>query len=728
MALLGRLRQGRSSAGSPRIPTRLLAAVEGLETRALLAAAADLTTAAASPPPPLLTAADVNVLLSRAAAATGSNDAIIAVVDRQGNPLGVRIESGVAPEITGNVEKKVFAIDGALAEARTAAFFASDQAPLTSRTIQDISQSTMTQREIQADPNIPDPNSPLKGPGYVAPVGKKGHFPPRIMFTPQVDLFQIEHTNRDSILHTGADNNRSNLSNDILLPARFNADPKFIPPGQSISAPESYGFVSGQLVTAQGRGIGTLPGGVPIFKSTADGNFKNTSLVGGIGVFFPGKTGFATEENSNLNDAGFYDPTKPDRSVEAEYMAFVAAGGAQSAGLSTNTPAFNQAHNLPSFPANEMFNLPFGRIDLVGITLDVFGGHGLQGPKNLINYGRTLGIGNPQDGTNQPIDPQGDTLKAGVAVPSGWLVLPHDSADGTLTAADVTEIINRGVREAGRVRAAIRLPLDRTAKMIISVTDKSGNILGLFRMPDTTYFSIDVAVAKARNVAYYANAAQLQPVDQLAGVPPGVALTNRTFRYLSLPHFPEGIDTYPSGPFSILNEVGIRGSLNKPASSFQTVQGFDSFNPTTNFHDPFNIKNQNGIVFFPGSSALYKDVNGTGQKVLVGGMGVSGDGVDQDDDVTFQAAVGFTPPPNVGKADQFFLRGVRLPYQKFNRQPHEPIQPEPQPTGFITPPKPGGTVGIGARAIRRIQVYNAGAIADLKSNSRFGNHLKNQGA
>jgi hypothetical protein len=207
-----------------------------------------------------------------------------------------------------------------------------------------------------------------------------------------------------------------------------------------------------------------------------------------------------------------------------------------------------------------------------------------------------------------------------------------------------------------------------------------------------------------------------------------VALTNRTFRYLSLPHFPEGIDTYPSGPFSILNEVGIRGSLNKPASSFQTVQGFDSFNPTTNFHDPFNIKNQNGIVFFPGSSALYKDVNGTGQKVLVGGMGVSGDGVDQDDDVTFQAAVGFTPPPNVGKADQFFLRGVRLPYQKFNRQPHEPIQPEPQPTGFITPPKPGGTVGIGARAIRRIQVYNAGAIADLKSNSRFGNHLKNQGA
>ena len=193
-------------------------------------------------------------------------------------------------------------------------------------------------------------------------------------------------------------------------------------------------------------------------------------------------------------------------------------------------------------------------------------------------------------------------------------------------------------------------------------------------MPDATFFSIDVAVAKARNVAYYADPNQLQAIDQVPGLPKGVAMTNRTFRYLAEPRFPEGIDINPPGPFSILNETGVRTvGAPKPASAFQSVQGFDSFNPQSNFHDPFNVANQNGIVFFPGSAPLYKDVNGSGSPQLVGGLGVSGDGVDQDDDVTFQAAVGFEVPSNVLRADQVYVRGARLPYQKFNRQPHEPF-------------------------------------------------------
>src|SRR5207302_9422820 len=95
----------------------------------------------------------------------------------------------------------VFAIDGALAEARTGAFFGNNQAPLTSRTIQFISQSTVTQREVESDPSVLDPNSTLKGPGFVAPIGIKSHFPPDVPFTPQPDLFGIEHTNRDTTLH-----------------------------------------------------------------------------------------------------------------------------------------------------------------------------------------------------------------------------------------------------------------------------------------------------------------------------------------------------------------------------------------------------------------------------------------------------------------------------------------------------------------------------------------------
>jgi len=37
--------------------------------------------------------------------------------------------------------------------------------------------------------------------------------------------------------------------------------------------------------------------------------------------------------------------------------------------------------------------------------------------------------------------------------------------------------------------------------MVIAVGDVDGKILALYRMPDATFFSVDVAVAKARNVA-----------------------------------------------------------------------------------------------------------------------------------------------------------------------------------------------------------------------------------
>src|SRR6266581_1309003 len=74
--------------------------------------------------PPVIAAADVPVLLQRAANATASNDAIIAIVDRGGTILGVLRENGVSPLITGNPEKLAFAVDGAVALARTGAFFA----------------------------------------------------------------------------------------------------------------------------------------------------------------------------------------------------------------------------------------------------------------------------------------------------------------------------------------------------------------------------------------------------------------------------------------------------------------------------------------------------------------------------------------------------------------------------------------------------------------------------
>jgi len=621
-------------------------------------------------PQQTITADEVGILLQRAAAASSSTDAIIVITDRNGRILGVRVESGVSPTITGNNEKLVFAIDGALAKARTGAFFGNNQAPLTSRTIQNISQSTITQREIEADPNITDPNSTLRGPGYVAPVGSKGHFPPGIMRTPQVDLFQIEHTNRDGTFHPGRDGIKG-TADDVRLAQRFNLDPAFVSPGQDLFPPDSYGFISGRLRGAQSRGIATLPGGIPIFK--------NNQVVGGIGVFFPGTTGFATEENSSLSAT--FDASKPDRSLEAEWIAFATVGGFQA-----------QIGGVKTFPVNDIqgialpmgFGLPNGRIDLVGITLDVVGPGGQGGLDIIAQVGNAVGRGNPNDGTNQSVSPGADGipntaddkfLRAGRPAPDGWLVLPHDG-DG-VTAADVIRIVTNGLDQANLTRAAIRLPVGTRAKFVYAVSDRQGNIVGLFRQPDATIFSIDVAVAKARNVAYYANAAQLQDIDRVSDIPKGTAFTNRTFRFLGQPRFPQGIDGEPPGPFSQLNDGGsnvlngLQVGPRLPASAFTSVVGHDSFNPGTNFHSPFNITNQNGIVFFPGSSALYRITAGGTQATLIGGFGVSGDGVDQDDVTTMggQAGFGANDTTAVLTADMFQFNGVRLPYQKTNRNP-----------------------------------------------------------
>jgi uncharacterized protein GlcG (DUF336 family) len=612
--------------------------VEELESRVAPALIASQTPLVV----PNLTAAQVGTLLQRAAAATASDDAIVAIVDRGGNILGVRVEGGVSPLITGNPTTLGFAIDGALAEARAGAYFSSDAAPLTSRTVQFISQSTILQREVDSSPNNPDPT--LDGPGLVAPIGLGGHFPPGVSFTPLVDLFEIELSNRDG----------------TSSPEPYGINPAFVPAGQQLTA---SGIAYNQAIqldpNAQSRGIGTLPGGIPIYEYG--------ELVGGIGVFFPGTTGYASEENSSLS--ADFNPAKPDLSLEAEFIALAAIGGSSGAGFPVGTLG-----GVPPLPG---FDLPFDRIDLAGITLNGVGPGGDQGPANLVAYATAnfaVGGGNPNSGTNVKVDLGGDTLIPGISVPDGWLVTPH--AGGNLTAAEVLQMIDQGIATAQATRSQLRLPIGDTARMVFAVADSAGDILGLYRMPDAPVFSIDVAIAKARNTAYYDDPTLLQPVDEVPGLPPGVALTNRTFRYLADPRFPEGIDGTTPGPFSILTAPGIDPStgLNVgpalPASDYNgTVLGYSAFNANTNFHATaagISPLLQNGIVFFPGSSAVYTTIGGTQQ--ISGGLGVSGDGVNQDDFITVGSVTGFAAPTALG-ADQYFVRGVRLPYFKFPPNP-----------------------------------------------------------
>jgi len=237
--------------------------------------------------------------------------------------------------------------------------------------------------------------------------------------------------------------------------------------------------------------------------------------------------------------------------------------------------------------------------------------------------------------------------QAGQAAPEGDLVGPHPSVNpapssGGLTQLEATQILDAAENTANQTRASIRLPLGSRARMVIAISDLDGNIIALRRMPDATVFSIDVAATKARNMVYF-NGSQRSDAD-LSQVPVGTAVTNRTISFGAQPFFPPGIDDSNAGPFFPL----FMNDVVNPCS-----QGLDG---------GLSSGNNSGIVFFPGSTGLYR--NGT----LIGGLGVSGDGVDQDDFVTSGGAAEFQAPANI-RADQIFIRGVRLPYFKFPRNP-----------------------------------------------------------
>lgn len=347
-------------------------------------------------------------------------------------------------------------------------------------------------------------------------------------------------------------------------------------PGQSINPARS--------IDGLNLGLGVITGKADVMDSDPTAVnpggvplFKNGYLVGGVGVV-------STSANA------------------AEYAAF---SGASVSGF---LPSPSQ---LP----------PPGVVIIEGITLPFVN---QTTPPNGIGPGSTSGTY-----TLGPLN--------GGLPPEGDLVGP--TAGASLTQADVMNIINQAVATAEITRAVIRLPPDSPARMTIAVTDMDGTVLGLHRMPDATVFSIDVAVAKARNVIFYSGPSAN---PDLPGVPGGTAVTNRAIGFGAQPLFPPGIDASGLGPFF-------------------NLYIFDLANPCTQGSQPANA-NQNGIVFFPGSVPLYK--NG----VLVGGLGVSGDGVDEDDYVTNGGAHGFDAPDSI-RADQVIIDGVRLPYLKFPRNP-----------------------------------------------------------
>ena len=144
-----------------------------------------------------------------------------------------------------------------------------------------------------------------------------------------------------------------------------------------------------------------------------------------------------------------------------------------------------------------------------------------------------------------------------------------------------------------------------------------------------------------------------------------IAYSDRAVGFLHRPFYPDGIDGEPPGPFSTPIErwsifnVGLQLDLIRD-NLVQTLAGslLPVIVPCT---DITNLPN--GIQIFAGSIPLYKDGE------LVGAIGISGDGIDQDDLIAAAGSTGFAPPPQI-RTDQFFVRSVRLPFVKFPRSPN----------------------------------------------------------
>lgn len=246
-----------------------------------------------------------------------------------------------------------------------------------------------------------------------------------------------------------------------------------------------------------------------------------------------------------------------------------------------------------------------------------------------------------------------------------------------LSASNVQQIIAQAARQAFITRAAIRQPENSASEVNISVVDVDGTVLGVFSTIDAPVFGFDVCVQKARTAAFYSSAvagAQLRAagfgsyVDAAAKdglkLDGSVAFTDRAGGFLSRPFFPDGINESEHGPFSVpidsfspFND-GLQLDLLLKALNKALNQGVFSPGDCTGI-----ASIPNGIQIFPGSVPLYK--NGT----FAGAIGISGDGVDQDDLIASMGSAGFEAPSNI-RADRVFVRGVRLPYVKFPRHPN----------------------------------------------------------
>lgn len=224
---------------------------------------------------------------------------------------------------------------------------------------------------------------------------------------------------------------------------------------------------------------------------------------------------------------------------------------------------------------------------------------------------------------------------------------------------EATAILEEAFIVISRSRAQIRRPLDSQAQVTLSLVDTRGAILGIVRSADAPIFGSDVSLQKARTANFFSApfAADellagdlevpqyVQRVRDFLGDPNALtgtfAFADRSGGNLARPYFPDGEVGTPNGPLSrpieqfnpfstglqsalVLQNLAEHLAFVTGASATDTARGCTKLPQVAGAP-----RLGNGIQIFPGSVPVYRG------NQLIGGIGVSGDGIDQDDMISF---------------------------------------------------------------------------------------------
>ena len=408
-------------------------------------------------------------------------------------------------------------------------------------------------------------------------------------------------------------------------------------------------------------GLAADPGGLPLYR--------NGVLVGGIGVEANGRYGL----DRDIQDI---DEDDEENIAAAGTAGFDTPGDIRGERITADgrTFRFTDRIALKSDPARApALTASGGRLETVeGYT----GGTIVPG----VAFGTAA---------------SGIRADAGAfASQGGWILADAAGvnrfaprAGSRLAAPEVQQLLGEAYAVARRARGQIRSPIGTTADVTISVVDVNGDILGLVRTPDGPVFGIDVAVQKARTAMLFSlpeaatllagrpkAAPYVARFTEFVGEPNAlrgaIAWTPRAIGLLHRPFYPDGLDNAEPGPLSTAVplwspfNVGFQLDI----AFDQLVKGVlgDTSEGCTGLREL-----RNGAQVFPGGVPIYR--NGT----LVGGIGVSGDGVDQDDMVAYLGVAnaaaklgnGLGNAPAAMRADVLAPRGSRLRYVQCPQSP-----------------------------------------------------------